>query len=94
MAGRVLPAICGPAGQGRGQDAADGAVVAVDVAIVVEGDGLAGGDLVALAGDPAVQPRELDQNRCGTGRRGCPVPSSACHEMLVLHAYLPLGRGT
>ena len=54
MAGRVLPAICGPAGQGRGQDAADGAVVAVDVAIVVEGDGLAGGDLVALAGDPAV----------------------------------------
>ena len=77
MAGRVHPAICGPAGQGHGQDAADGAVVAVDV-----------------AGDPAVQPRELDQNRCGTARRGCPVPSSACHGMLVLHAYLPLGRGT
>ena len=51
MAGTDVPAIDGPAGQERGQDAADAAVFVVEGQGFVEGDGLAGGDLVALAGD-------------------------------------------
>ena len=47
MAGTDVPAIDGPAGQERGQEAA-GAAVVVDF---VQGDRLPGGDLVARAGD-------------------------------------------
>lgn len=52
MAGWVHPAMDGPAGQERGQGAADGAVVAEDVQGLVQGDGPPEGGLVALEGDP------------------------------------------
>ena len=51
MAGRRLPAICGPAGQERGKDSADGTVVVVEEQVFVEGDGLPTGDLVSPEGD-------------------------------------------
>ena len=51
MAGRGLPAMTGPAGHGRGQDAAGGAVVGEEATGVVEGAEFAGGGLVALEGD-------------------------------------------
>ena len=41
-----------PAGQESGQEAAGGAVDAVEVQCLAAGDGLPGGDLVALEGDP------------------------------------------
>ena len=50
MAGWVHPAMDGPAGQERGQGAADGAAVAEDVRGLVEGDELPEGDLAALEG--------------------------------------------
>ncbi len=51
MAGTDVPAIDGPAGQERGQEAADAAVVVVEGVRLGEGDELPGGDLVALAGN-------------------------------------------
>ena len=53
MAGTDVPAIDGPAGQERGQEAGDGAVVVAEAQDFVEGDGLFGDDLVALAVAPA-----------------------------------------
>ena len=47
MVGTDVPAIDGPAGQERGQEAADAAVVVAEGVGFVEGDGLPGGDLVA-----------------------------------------------
>ena len=55
MTGTDGPAIDGPAGQERGQDAVDGAVV------VVEGDGLPECDLVGL---------ERDLERCHARHSG------------------------
>ena len=53
MAKRGLLAMTGPAGQESGQEAASGAIDAVeDQFAPFAGDGLLGGDLVALEGDP------------------------------------------